>query len=121
VQTLSTEETDRANHNADYQWLLQSLATLDNVRKEKTLSLNLKKRQQERTTQDQARLTGENTRRAADALPPLKSIEDIVASEEPDVILAQASDIMVDDVVALDVNRSNQAVAQQPAPGAAGH
>jgi carboxyl-terminal processing protease len=119
IQTLSSEETDRANHNADYQWLLTSLATLDSARKEKTLSLNLKKRQQERSTQDQARLSQENARRAADALPALKSIEDIVASDEPDVILAQASDIVTDEVTALDMNRNNQAVAQQPAPGTA--
>jgi carboxyl-terminal processing protease len=121
VQTLSSEETDRANHNADYQWLLASLATLDNARKEKTLSLNLKKRQQERTTQDQARLAQENARRAADSLPAVKSIEDIVVSEEPDVILAQASDIMTDEVVALDMNRNNQAVAQQSAPATERH
>jgi carboxyl-terminal processing protease len=116
VQTLSTEETDRANRNADYQWLLASLANLDNVRKEKTLSLNLKKRQQERTAQDQARLVQENARRAADSLPPLKSIEDIVVGEEPDVILAQTSDIMADAVIASDMNRNVPAVAQQPAP-----
>jgi carboxyl-terminal processing protease len=115
VQTLSTEETDRANRNADYQWLLASLANLDNVRKEKTLSLNLKKRQQERTAQDQARLLQENARRAADSLPPLKSIEDIVVGEEPDVILAQASDIMADAVIASDMSRNAPAVAQQPA------
>jgi carboxyl-terminal processing protease len=121
VQTLSTEETDRANHNADYQWLLASLATLDSARKEKTLSLNLKKRQQERSTQDQARLTQENARRAADALPALKSIEDIVVGEEPDVILAQASDIMTDEVVAADAAHNNQSVAQQAPPASAGH
>jgi carboxyl-terminal processing protease len=113
VQTLSLEETDRANHNADYQWLLASLASLDNARKEKTLSLNLKKRQQQRVTQDQARLMQENARRAADSLPPLKSIEDIVVAEEPDVILAQTTDIMVDAVAALDNNRNTPAVAQQ--------
>jgi len=113
VQTLSLEETDRANHNADYQWLLASLASLDTARKEKTLSLNLKKRQQQRVAQDQARLMQENARRAADSLPPLKSIEDIVVAEEPDVILAQATDIMVDAVAALDTNRNTPAVAQQ--------
>jgi carboxyl-terminal processing protease len=117
VQTLAGEETDRANHNADYQWLLSSLATLDNVRKEKTLSLNLKKRQLERQTQDQERLQQENSRRAADALPPLKSIEDIVVSEEPDVILTQASDIMADAVAASESARNAPAVAQQQ-PGA---
>ncbi|HEX4377230.1 MAG TPA: carboxy terminal-processing peptidase [Steroidobacteraceae bacterium] len=116
VQTLSSEQTDRANHNADYQWLLASLATLDSVRKEKTLSLNLKKRQQERTSQDQARLNQENARRAADSLPPLKSIDDIVASEEPDVILTQASDIMADAVAASEAAHNNQAVAQRSAP-----
>ena len=116
VQTLSSEQTDRANHNADYQWLLGSLATLDSVRKEKTLSLNLKKRQQERTGQDQARLNQENSRRAADSLPPLKSIDDIVASEEPDVILSQASDIMADAVAASEAAHNNQAVAQRSTP-----
>jgi carboxyl-terminal processing protease len=121
VQTLSTEETDRANHNADYQWLLASLTTLDGARKEKTLSLNLKKRQQERSTQDLARLSQENARRTADAMPSLKSIEDIVVSEEPDVILAQAGDIMADEVITLDNNRNNQSVAQQASPGTAGH
>jgi carboxyl-terminal processing protease len=120
VQTLSSAESDRANHNADYQWLLASLATLDSARKEKTLSLNLKKRQQERTTQDQARLNQENARRAADALPPIKAIEDIVASEEPDVILAQTSDIMADAVAASEAGHNNQAVAQQAMP-AKGH
>jgi len=113
VQTLSTEETDRANRNADYQWLLASLATLDNVRKEKTLSLNLKKRQLERTAQDQSRLTQENARRAADSLPSVKSIEEIVVADEPDVILAQASDIMADAVTSQDLSRNVPAVAER--------
>jgi carboxyl-terminal processing protease len=117
VQTLSSEETDRANHNADYQWLLTSLATLDSVRKEKSLSLNLKKRQQERTAQDQARLVQENSRRASDALPPLKSIDDIVASDEPDVILAHASDIMADAVASSQAGRAPAVAQQAPAPG----
>src|SRR3984957_6557907 len=43
MQALAGEENDRALHNADYQWLLASLNTLDSARKEKTLSLNLKK------------------------------------------------------------------------------
>jgi carboxyl-terminal processing protease len=121
VQTLATEENDRATHNADYQWLMASLATLDGARKEKTLSLNLKKRQIERAAQDQARLAQENARRAADSLAPLKSIEDIVVSDEPDVILAQASDIMADEVIAADAARNTTAVAQQPAAVTTAH
>jgi carboxyl-terminal processing protease len=117
VQTLAGEENDRAMHNADYQWLLASLTSLDTARNEKTLSLNLKKRQQQRTAQDLARLMQENTRRGADGLAPWKAVDDISISDEPDVILAQASDIMAD-AVAGDFSRNAPAVAQQaPAVG----
>jgi carboxyl-terminal processing protease len=109
IQTLSTEENDRATRNADYQWLLASLANLNAARQEKTLSLNLKKRQQERKEQDQARLTQENARRSADGLQPVKSVEDINLSEEPDVILAQAVDIMADGVAAKTGSNQQQA------------
>ncbi len=113
VQTLSTEENDRATHDADYQWLLASLANLNTARQEKTLSLNLKKRQQERKEQDQARLTQENARRSADGLQPVKSVEDINLSEEPDVILAQAVDIMADGVAAKATNQQQASIASR--------
>jgi hypothetical protein len=71
---------------------------LDQDRQEKTLSLNLKQRQQQRTAEDQARLAAENTRRMADGLMPVKSISDINATDDPDVVLAQASNIMADAV-----------------------
>jgi carboxyl-terminal processing protease len=118
VQTLSTEQSDRATHNADYQWLLSSLATLDTVRKDKTLSLNLKKRQAQRLAQDQTRLAQENARRVADGLAPVKAIEDIVAADEPDVILAQAANIMADSIAAPGGHNAPE-IAQQAAPPAA--
>ncbi len=97
VQTLATEETDRAAHSADYQWLIASLTMLDASRADKALSLNLAQRRQQRTADDQMRLTQENLRRGANGLPALKSIADITAADEPDVILEQAVDIMADD------------------------
>jgi carboxyl-terminal processing protease len=112
VQTLATEQTDRATRNADYQWLLASLSSIDLSRQEKTLSLNLKKRQAERTAQDQARLSQENARRQADGLAPAKSVDDIVVADEPDVILAQAADIMADGVAA-HAKRNAPEMAQQ--------
>ncbi|HEY5019570.1 MAG TPA: carboxy terminal-processing peptidase, partial [Steroidobacteraceae bacterium] len=112
VQTLATEQSDRATHNADYQWLLASLTSLDSARQEKILSLNLKQREFERKAQDQARLTQENMRRVADGLAPVKSIEDITVSDEPDVLLAQAADIMADGVAA-DARRNAPEMAQQ--------
>ena len=122
VQTLATEQSDRATHNADYQWLIGSLSTLDTARQEKTLSLNLKKRQAERQAQDAARLSQENTRRQADGLATVKSVEDITMSDEPDVILAQAADIMADGVAAkaghsvIDLPQQAAAAALLPQP-----
>jgi len=115
VQTLASEQNDRATHDPDYRWLVESLTSLDAVRQEKSLSLNLKKRQQERTAQDQARLNQENARRQADGLPPVKSVEDIVQSEEPDVILAQAADIMADALAAKAGRGAPQLPTQQQA------
>jgi hypothetical protein len=89
--------------------LLASLANLNAARQEKTLSLNLKKRQQERKEQDQTRLAQENARRSADGLAPVKSVEDISLSEEPDVILAQAVDIAADGVAAKAGGNQQQA------------
>jgi carboxyl-terminal processing protease len=119
VQTLATEQSDRATHNADYQWLLASLTSLDAARQEKTLSLNLKKRQVERTAQDQARLSQENARRQADGLAAVKSVEDIVVSDEPDVILAQAADIMADGVSAKFAHTAPEMAQQSPTASAA--
>ncbi len=119
VQTLATEQTDRATHNADYQWLVASLTSLDAARQEKTLSLNLKKRQAERTAQDQARLSQENARRQADGLQPVKTVEDIVVSDEPDVILAQAADIMADGVAAKAARNVPEMAQQASAQGSA--
>jgi carboxyl-terminal processing protease len=118
VQTLATEQSDRATHNADYQWLLASLTSLDTARQEKTLSLNLKKRQAERTAQDQARLNQENARRQADGLAAVKTVEDIVVSDEPDVILAQAADIMADGVAAKAARNAPEMAQQASAQGA---
>jgi carboxyl-terminal processing protease len=120
MQALAGEENDRALHNADYQWLLSSLNSLDSARKEKTLSLNLKKRQQQRVAQDLARLTQENVRRGADGLPPWKAVDDISISDEPDVILAQAGDIMAD-ALASNANRGAPSLAQQAPVATATH
>jgi carboxyl-terminal processing protease len=121
VQTLATEQSDRAMHNADYQWLMSSLAMLDQIRNEKSLSLNLAERRRERTDQDQERLAQENQRRAADGLPALKTVADIQASSEPDVILDQAADVMADELASRGIpgTQQLQVVRRQPSKPAA--
>ena len=48
VAALATEEDVRAQHDPDYRWLVSDIAALDEVREQKTVSLNLKARREER-------------------------------------------------------------------------
>jgi C-terminal domain of tail specific protease (DUF3340) len=62
--------------------------------------LNLKTRQEERAALDRERLDRENNRRAAKNLPSVKNIEELEASEAPDIVLTQAAEVMADMVAA---------------------
>jgi carboxyl-terminal processing protease len=93
VQTLARDKDSHQAKDADYQWLLAALASLEEARRDHTLSLNFKQRERERNEQEQAALARENARRAANALPALKALGDLKADEQPDVVLAEAARI----------------------------
>jgi len=93
VQTLAKEQHAHSARDADYQWLVASLNSLEETRKDHALSLNLAERQHERTAQEQEALARENSRRAADGLPALKALSDAPADDQPDVILAETARI----------------------------
>ena len=90
VQTLSRDESAHSARDADYQWLVASLHTLEQTRKQHAVSLNLVERQRERSDQEQQALSRENERRAADGLPAIKTLSDVPAEDQPDVVLAEA-------------------------------
>ena len=98
VTVLSSEEDSRAQHDADYRWLVSDIAAIDTIRAEKSVSLNLKTRRDERAKQDKDRLDRENARRAAKNLPPYKSVEELdkVKDDAPDIVLNQSAEIMGD-------------------------
>ncbi|MDE2220808.1 MAG: carboxy terminal-processing peptidase, partial [Gammaproteobacteria bacterium] len=93
AQTIAREQTEHAAHDADYQWLVGSLAALEQSRADHSVSLNLAERKRERATQEQQALARENARRAADGLPAIKSLSDEPAADQPDVIMAEAARI----------------------------
>ena len=93
VQTLAREQGTHEAHDADYQWLLAALNSLEQSRKDHSLSLNLQTRIKERNAQEQQALARENARRLADALPPLKALADAQPEDQPDVVLAEAARI----------------------------
>ncbi len=102
VTDLTAEEGARAKSDPDYRWLVSNIAAIDTLREQKSVSLNLAVRKTERAEQDQQRLARENSRRAAKALSPVKTIDELEKldkTDEPDVVLAQAAEIMADVVV----------------------
>lgn len=98
VATLASAEDARAQHDPDYRWLVSDIAAIDTLRAEKSVSLNLKVRREERTREDKERLERENSRRVAKNLPALKTVAELDKSkdEQPDVMLDQAAQIMTD-------------------------
>jgi carboxyl-terminal processing protease len=98
VALLASEEDARAQHDADYRWLVSDIAAIDTVREEKSVSLNLKTRREERTKLDKDRLDRENARRAAKNLPAYKTVEELdkVKDDSPDIVLTQSAEIMAD-------------------------
>jgi len=107
IATLASEEDMRAQRDPDYRWLVSDIAAIDSVRDQKTVSLNLKARKDERAREEKERLDLENSRRAAKSLPALKTTEELDKLDKnakdadgPDqVVLGQAAEIMADMVV----------------------
>jgi carboxyl-terminal processing protease len=104
-QMLASNQVTRSQQDAGYKWMLENLSVLESSRQERSLSLNLKTRQQERAEQDRSRLERENARRIADQLPPLKSLEELKADDQPDVVLAQTTAIAADMVMIAGAER----------------
>jgi len=96
IAKLAMEESSRQNRDPDYRWLVNDIAALDALRQQKTISLNIEARRAERTRLEAERLERENARRAARAEKPLQAIADLDASKQPDVILDQSAEVMVD-------------------------
>jgi len=103
IAQLQADETARTRNDANYQWLVADINSIEAMRQRHTVSLNLTERREERTRDDKLLLSLDNKRRAALGMPPLTSAEQIDKGKDkiPDVILDQAANITAD-VIALD-------------------
>jgi carboxyl-terminal processing protease len=96
IAKLALEENTRQNRDPDYRWLVEDISALNRLRDQRALSLSLEKRRAERAQLEANRLARENARRVARAESPLASIEDLDVSKQPDVVLDQSAEVMVD-------------------------
>ena len=93
---LARLHDSRIDHDADFQALQGDIRSLDRIRAQTSVSLNLETRKAEREALDKERLERENARRKALGMEPLASPEDLGTAEEPDAILAEAAEIAAD-------------------------
>jgi len=119
VAQLNADETARTRHDPNYQWLAADIDSIDALRNEHTVSLNLTERKEERTREDKTMLSLDNKRRAALGLPPLTNVEQIDKGKDkiPDVILDQAADITADMIALEHAGVPMEKTASTGAPG----
>ena len=101
VPQLLKQHNVRMASDPDLKELLAEAASVEEVRKEKSISLNLDARRIERDRLDAERLSRINARRSAHGEEPLKTLEDLKPDEQPDANLTEASKVVVELVQAL--------------------
>jgi carboxyl-terminal processing protease len=97
--SLQKLHEERTANSADFKYLREDIASLEAMRSQKTVSLNLKTREAERKRVESERLDRENAWRAAHDVKPAKSLEEIKDDATAGILLDEASQIAADLVV----------------------
>lgn len=96
ISSLMASHNSRSKEDPDYQYLMAGIHDIEQVRAQKSVSLNIEVRRAERKDEINRRLDRENARRAALQLEPVATLEELEALEPPDVHLDQAAAIVTD-------------------------
>ena len=96
IDPVNRAHAERMQTDPDLKELSGDAEAVEKMRLAKTVSLNLATRKAEREQLDAERLARINTRRAAHAEAPLKSLEDLKPDEEPDANLEETAQIVTD-------------------------
>ena len=103
ISSLSASHNQRSQGDPDFQYLVEGIRDIEEVRAKKAVSLNIEKRMEERQDGMNRRLERENARRAALQLEPIATVEELEDMDAPDVHLDQAADIVTDLAVLREV------------------
>ncbi len=91
IAELTRYENTELAGDPDMRHLEASIKDIDQLRARKMISLNLMARKNERESEQRVQLVRENTRRSAQGLPPVASLDEIKPEEQPDVLLQTAA------------------------------
>lgn len=84
LPTLVAKHTERANNNADFQYIWDQKALAETISSAEQVPLNENARIEQRESQESQYLAIENTRRKAKGLEELASLDDMFGSDEDD-------------------------------------
>ncbi|MFW2403140.1 MAG: carboxy terminal-processing peptidase [Gammaproteobacteria bacterium] len=115
IAYLTQYQNSRMVDDPDINYLKLDIAAADEARTKTFVSLNMDARIAEREARQADRLMRENERRVAAGLEPVESLEDLDVGEQPDILLDQATRIIVD-LVSIEGARS-AAVTEVVVPG----
>jgi carboxyl-terminal processing protease len=97
LSLLNRDQIQRSSTDPDFQFLLEDIELIEELRKQTTVSLNMENRKAEQENRRTARLDRENSRREARGLEPIEAIDDANEDNEmPDILLNQAAEILTD-------------------------
>jgi carboxyl-terminal processing protease len=96
ISSLTANHVTRSKDDPDFQYLVDGIRDIEEIRARKTVSLNVETRKNEREDAMNRRLQRENARREALQLEPLANVEELEALEAPDIQLDQAAAIVTD-------------------------
>jgi carboxyl-terminal processing protease len=96
IHSLTVSHAERSKEDPNFQYQIDMIRAAEEVRAQKTISLNIDKRRADRKIDLEKRLKRENDRRTALNLEPVESLDDIEADDLPDVLLDQAAGIVTD-------------------------
>jgi carboxyl-terminal processing protease len=96
IASLTANFNSRIKDDPDYLYLVEGIRDIEELRSQKTVSLDIEKRRAEREQAMEKQLQRENVRRAALHMDPIKSAEELEDVDGPDVQLDQAAAIVTD-------------------------
>ncbi len=97
LKYLESLHQERIKHNTEFSYLLEDIKTYQAEKDDKTVSLNLKKRQEKREERKAKQLLRANARLAVLGKEPVKSLDDLPEDlEELDPFLDETAKITFD-------------------------
>ena len=96
IQSLTGSYEERTKSDPNFRYQVDMIRAAEAISEQKTVSLNIDRRREERESELQRRLDRENERRKALGIEPVASLDDIDDEDVPDILLDQAAGIVTD-------------------------